>query len=58
MEIVYKANIEHCYQCPFKSYYVEHGFSGYICKKAEKFLVVPDKGINEKCPFKSPQLLG
>lgn len=57
MKQIDKVNvIEHCYECPFKTHYSEHGFCGDCCKFIAYGLIPAYGGILEKCPMKGRKI--
>lgn len=51
VKIKLEKEIENCYECPFTVYIYEQGFCGTCCK-FNPYVIIPNKGIYEKCPFR------
>lgn len=51
MKVKIEMEIENCYECPFKVYVYEQGYSATECAKLPLYNPIAGKGVLPNCPF-------
>lgn len=51
MKVKIEMEIENCYECPFKTYVYEQGYSATECSKLPPYSSIAEKGVLPNCPF-------
>lgn len=53
MKVTITLDIHSCANCPYRDYYREQGFAGYMCDhpKTKEIIECSDYDIPEDCPF-------